>query len=537
MIRFVAVFLLIIPFLSAQDKQNILSHPVSVIWNTPFELSLITSTKYPEADRLELIISPDKGIELNSITLNTFYGSSDIEIIRDYPDYRALIDIRSNSLARDMNYQVLFSISPDDIDKAVIRISGGYYKDNTFLGELEEDGNRLIAGIEFYKPKKYAGKAIQLPEAEGIHFLISKLQGNRLTADFWFRTSEKDFSLLRVFSKEETLSELFINSFGMLSLQSNFQNKLLYPYFISQNTWNHFLIYSDFEEGKYEFYCNGNLVSSSIIDVHFQPEKLKFSFGGTDSKEYFLDQLKFSGADENGILRIMEGRYHNSPPDNISLMRIYRFDNENMNRISGDLTVEYDNIKFVRSDAPLTLRAPELNINLLSSSFELEWNEGDFRQAQQYVLERSDNNRDFTPIYLVTAENNPEAKYRYLDKKLRSSEIIYYRVKQVLKDGSAVYSSQVKVGQGISETFILAQNFPNPFNPRTSIDIELFRDSDLQVLIFNLEGKEVARLFDGNLSRGKHKFSFDGSELPSGVYICRVNTPDFSQTSKMILTK
>jgi hypothetical protein len=107
----------------------------------------------------------------------------------------------------------------------------------------------------------------------------------------------------------------------------------------------------------------------------------------------------------------------------------------------------------------------------------------------------------------------------------------------VLKDGSVLYSSRVKVGQGFSEPFLLSRNFPNPFNPLTSIDIELFRDSDIRVIVYNLEGKEIASLFEGNLTKGKHTFSFDASEYPSGVYLCRVQTPDFSQTTKMILTK
>jgi hypothetical protein len=538
MTKLVTLFLLFFTILTAQDKQTYLSYPAAALANKSFEVSLITSTKYPGADKLEIIFHPDiyseSKIEHVEAAVKTFYGTTKISCTDDYHGYKAVIDLIENSLNRDMNYQVLFKIKPGNCSEVDLTFSGNFYKGDSLLGPLfENNGN--TAEVSLYKPKKYAGKSLLINEGN-IDFTLN-LQHERITADFWFKTTAKDFSLLKITGNDDNLSELFINSFGMLSIQSSLQIQSLNPHFISRNSWNHILLHSDFEQGKHELYCNGLLVSSSLADVYFKPADLKFSFGGEGSKEFILEQLKFSAADEAGITRIMEGRNFNTPPDDIKLINIFRFDNENLKESNGNFSVAYNNIKFVKSDAPLSLRAPELNINLLSSSFELEWNEGDFRQAQQYVLERSEVNGSFVPVYSVGAENNPDAMYTYTDKITSRSDVIYYRVKQILKDGSAVYSSQVKVGQGFSEPFVLGQNFPNPFNPRTSIDIELYRDSDIEVVIFNLEGKEVSRLFNGNLSKGKHHFSFDASEYPSGVYICRVNTPDFSQTTKMILTK
>ncbi len=127
--------------------------------------------------------------------------------------------------------------------------------------------------------------------------------------------------------------------------------------------------------------------------------------------------------------------------------------------------------------------------------------------------------------------------YSYLDKVDENSDVVFYRVKQSNSDGTAVYSSQVKVGQGIMEPFTVDQNFPNPFNPKTSISIELLEDAEVEITIYNLEGKEVQKLEKGYLSKGKHTFSFDGSELPSGVYLYKVATPTYTQTKKMILAK
>ncbi len=85
---------------------------------------------------------------------------------------------------------------------------------------------------------------------------------------------------------------------------------------------------------------------------------------------------------------------------------------------------------------------------------------------------------------------------------MNNNEIVFYRVKQINKDGSVVYSSQVKVGQGLSEPFIVEQNFPNPFNPKTSIEVELLEDNEVTIVIYNLEGREVTQLYKGFLIKG-----------------------------------
>ena len=174
---------------------------------------------------------------------------------------------------------------------------------------------------------------------------------------------------------------------------------------------------------------------------------------------------------------------------------------------------------------------------MLANSYELDWSGGDYKQADYYVLEKSSKNSEYETVFRIEADNLNEKNYSFLDQKDESSDVVYYRVKQVDKDGSIVYSSQVKVGQGLFEPFIVEQNYPNPFNPKTSIVVELLEDAQVKVIIYNLEGKEVVTLQDGPLSKGVHKFTFDATDLPSGVYLYKIETPEYSQTKKMVLTK
>ena len=85
--------------------------------------------------------------------------------------------------------------------------------------------------------------------------------------------------------------------------------------------------------------------------------------------------------------------------------------------------------------------------------------------------------------------------------------------------------------------FKLNQNYPNPFNPSTKISYSLPKDEYVTLNVYNIAGKEVAKLVDGLRSAGEYSVSFNASELPSGVYFYKLNAGSFSQIKKMVLTK
>ena len=90
--------------------------------------------------------------------------------------------------------------------------------------------------------------------------------------------------------------------------------------------------------------------------------------------------------------------------------------------------------------------------------------------------------------------------------------------------------------------FAVYENYPNPFNPVTKISFDLTVQSATEVTVWNLLGQKVSTLFAGNLSAGHHTVTFDGhnangSLLPSGVYIYRVESGSNVATKKMMLLK
>jgi len=93
------------------------------------------------------------------------------------------------------------------------------------------------------------------------------------------------------------------------------------------------------------------------------------------------------------------------------------------------------------------------------------------------------------------------------------------------------------IAELIPERYELRQNYPNPFNPTTTIKFGLKQDGYTTLIIYNLLGKEVARLVDREMPAGYHEVIFADGTLPSGVYIFKLTSGNFSAIKKMMLMK
>ena len=85
--------------------------------------------------------------------------------------------------------------------------------------------------------------------------------------------------------------------------------------------------------------------------------------------------------------------------------------------------------------------------------------------------------------------------------------------------------------------FSLKQNYPNPFNPETEITFALPEDSHVTLKLYDILGREVALLAEGDLSAGQHRINLNAKDLPSGVYIYNLTAGNLVDTKKMILLK
>lgn len=92
------------------------------------------------------------------------------------------------------------------------------------------------------------------------------------------------------------------------------------------------------------------------------------------------------------------------------------------------------------------------------------------------------------------------------------------------------------------DKFILYPNFPNPFNPTTTIEYELFQHMHISLYIFDILGRRIKKLVDEHQEAGQYSVywnsrSDDGDQVPAGLYFCKMAAEDYEDTIKLLLVK
>ncbi len=116
-----------------------------------------------------------------------------------------------------------------------------------------------------------------------------------------------------------------------------------------------------------------------------------------------------------------------------------------------------------------------------------------------------------------------------------SGRIFFDDLRLVKKSSDPV--SITNSGQLIPEKFQLCQNFPNPFNPSTTIAFDLPENSSVKLIVYDMLGREAAVLLDERKTAGHYKVQFDAAALASGVYIYRLSSNQKTVSKRMLLLK
>ena len=85
--------------------------------------------------------------------------------------------------------------------------------------------------------------------------------------------------------------------------------------------------------------------------------------------------------------------------------------------------------------------------------------------------------------------------------------------------------------------FALFNNYPNPFNPTTTIKYEIPKTVNVSLKVYDILGREVKTLINQEQKPGFYEIPFGNDELASGIYFYRLQAGNFIQTKKMILLK
>ncbi len=141
-------------------------------------------------------------------------------------------------------------------------------------------------------------------------------------------------------------------------------------------------------------------------------------------------------------------------------------------------------------------------------------------------------------LYQYSLSNNDEAIKCYNSILTNYPDNVLTKpAKRHLKSlGIVVKENAPKLAANTESNFSL-DNYPNPFNPSTTISYTLKQNDHVILIVYDILGKEVQKLVDGIQTKGEHAVNFNGKNLPSGIYIYKLIGNNFNISKKMLLIK
>jgi hypothetical protein len=179
----------------------------------------------------------------------------------------------------------------------------------------------------------------------------------------------------------------------------------------------------------------------------------------------------------------------------------------------------------------------------LVEAVRLDWSTASEKDNSHFVIERSSNSASWTEIAEIPGSGTSQTakSYSYTDQHLLAGTTYQYRLSSVDIGGTRhtydrIVSATPYGPEAVAE-YRLTPNYPNPFNPTTSFSYTLKAAGLVKIRVFDMTGGEVATLVNESQPAGVYSVTFDGSKLPSGIYVYRIETNGFTAAHKMVLLK
>ncbi|MBN2571827.1 MAG: DUF4623 domain-containing protein [Ignavibacteriales bacterium] len=202
------------------------------------------------------------------------------------------------------------------------------------------------------------------------------------------------------------------------------------------------------------------------------------------------------------------------------------------------------NTKGAGSTAPLPVELKTFSASATVNRVNLSWETASEYNNYGFEIQRAGTDKNWAKIGFVDGAGNSNTvkKYSYTDKEVYTAGQYYYRLKQIDNDGTFSYSNVLSVNIEVPKEYALNQNYPNPFNPSTTIQFALPTSANVKLSVYDILGKEVAVVEQGQKEAGIYSVNFNASNLASGIYVYKLtaNGTDgskFTQTKKLVLMK
>lgn len=227
-------------------------------------------------------------------------------------------------------------------------------------------------------------------------------------------------------------------------------------------------------------------------------------------------------------------RWRNGPVNPYT--KIFAFVNSSFTEITTPQTHTIDSLNI-----PLPVELKSFIAEVYENKVKLDWTTNRELNNAGFEVQRASGISDWKNIFYVNGAGQSDSlvHYSFIDKNLYSG-LYKYRLKQIDYNGDYQYyylNNDVRINTPAN--YYLSQNYPNPFNPSTKIDFSLPYNSNVRIILFDLNGREIKTLISEFKSAGYYTMSIDAGSLglSSGIYYYKIDFHSYKDDKVSIVKK
>ncbi len=197
------------------------------------------------------------------------------------------------------------------------------------------------------------------------------------------------------------------------------------------------------------------------------------------------------------------------------------------------------------SSLPVELDEKSIELTAQRTGIEFKWATQSELNNKFWEVERSEKGKDqFSVIGRLEGKGTTSEKtnYRYMDKSAEVAKTYLYRLVDYDYAGNKFTHKSYEIDYVQPKEFMIGHNYPNPFNPTTTIPVDIAKEQQVSMIIYNILGQEIRVVKNEVMKPGYYNLQWDGKDnagktAASGQYFVRVVTEGFVKTQKMMLMK
>ncbi len=199
----------------------------------------------------------------------------------------------------------------------------------------------------------------------------------------------------------------------------------------------------------------------------------------------------------------------------------------------------------IDNSLPVTLSENSMKLVSTRNGIEFRWTTESELNNNFWLIERAEKGfNDFISVGKINGKGtiSERSYYSFTDNSAIAGKTYKYRLVDFDYSGKRYEHNFIEVIHEQPKEFLLGKNYPNPFNPQTTILIDIAKEQHVSIVVYNLMGQKIRTLKNETMKPDYYKIIWDGknesgAQVSSGQYLIRFETKGFVQTNKMLFIK